>query len=183
MTFAFVSTDKAPAGLVDSAEIWRANRARVEEVPCHWLEGTDDPQAVSRIAAAVRLVSDPVVAVAATEDALDRGLSARSIFDGLILPDWIARTAAATCTRSRVEALRDAHLAASSPRVKLLILLQAAAQVALSRPMPAGSMPFTEAAPDPATLDEVFATSGPTSSLRALGYLLGGESRPLTWIG
>jgi hypothetical protein len=173
VAFMLTSLDKAPADLVDHADVWRRNRTRVIEVPCSWLEGADDPAAVAGIANQLNRLADPFAALAVVEQRLDARVSARTIWDGIILAAGDrAYTSGDVHALTAVEALRDAYLVASSARVRLLLLLQGAAHGALARTPP--KVAFSKSTPGPATLDEVFETTGARSAERALGYLQAG---------
>lgn len=174
MIHAMVGPTLPPAP--DHAEIWRSNRARVTSIPCTWGAGADDPSAVRKIVVAMRTVTDPAQSVAIVEAHLGAGVSARSIWHGVVLAasesafgggNYHAFTA--------VEALHDAYLQAASERVRLMLLLQAAAYVALITHTDApAEVPLLDVVPEPATLDEVFELMGSESVIRALGYLQSG---------
>ncbi len=171
-TFMFVSQQKVATSPAYE-ELWGQNRARVAAAPCGWLTGEDRPDSIRTIHAALRDLDDPHAAVAVVEAQLDDGVSARTLWDGIILTaadrafgsgDVHALTA--------IEAHRDMYLAGVSEHTGLLLLLQGAAHVAASRP-PSKEV-FLDLAPPPVTLDEVFAVGGPGSVARALGYLQSG---------
>jgi hypothetical protein len=169
---------KLPGTQPTYAEVWRANRERVREVPCSWLSGADDPEAVAAIVTDLRATADPSAAVRVVEARLSAGVSERSVWDGIVLAAADAVFAGANYhTITSVSALRDAALLATSVRVRLLLLLQGSVYVVITRPASFGAVPFLEARPVPATLDEIFESAGPGSVARALGYLADGDAR------
>lgn len=173
LAFMITSLDKTPVALDDHADAWATSRARAVEVPCGWLRGEDAPTAVPEIAAALRLLSDPLDAIDVVAARLNEGVSPTTLWDAIVLAAADrAYDSGDVHALTAPQALRDAYLLAGSERVRLTLLFQGAAFGALAREPPTATV--SGAMPIPSTLDDVFAESGRAAVDRALGYLLHG---------
>lgn len=174
MVYAFITVD-APSG-PEHTDVWTSNRAEVIAIPGNWATGTDDPSAIPAIMAALRTITDPLDGANVVTSHLATGLSPATVWDALLVSSAESVFSGANYHAvTSVQALHDAFLIASTDRVRLLCLLQAAAFVPVMSPDVA-SVSVLDLRGDETgvTLASVFEESGPDSMLRALAYFAAG---------
>jgi hypothetical protein len=161
----------------ENTELWQSSRERAMTLPESWAGGSSSDDRVIEVADALREVTEADAALDVIAQLLESSIGAVTLWDGLILAAVESVYAGSNYhALTAMQALRDGYRLATTDRVRLLLLLQAGVFTALEHAAAGVALPLAELAPQPATLDEVFAGDRHPGFLRAFGHLqLGGE--------